>query len=220
MATSQRLSASERASGLSPANTPHRHRHSGGLRQPSSSWQSKALAPAHVGTAYCLTFSSVLGHGVWPHPLPPATKSASRTPSWPVPLSSFTVLSPLPLLSHMENSPVSLHFLLGHVVHSHHSQWPRCPRMPHVRPNQGLLSSRLFLGLQTCSPSPSPSLSRGLGATLSISTFACPRVTGHQLPALTQALLLSPQPPLHPDLKVSLRTCHLTFSLSPLTPGT
>lgn len=204
----------------------HRLTHLTGTSTPGASSglppRGRAGPWAHqpLNRSYCLTFSSVLGRGVWPHPLPPATKAVSRTPDWPVPLSSFKVLSPLPLLSHMGNSPLSLHFLLGHVVHYHHSQWPRCPRMPHVRPNQDLLSARLFPGLQTCPPFPSPSLSRGLGATRSISTFSCPRPTGHQLPALTQALLLSLQPPLDQDLKVSLRTCHLTFSLSPLTPGT
>lgn len=150
----------------------------------------------------------------------PATKAVGRNPSLAVHLSPFKVLSPLPLPSHMGGSPLSSHFLLGHVVHSHHLQWPRCPRMPHVRPSQGPLSPRPLLGLQTRCPFPSPSPSRGLGATISISMFSWPGLTGHQLLALTRPCSSAHSHLWTQTLKVSLRTCHLTSSWFPLTPGT
>lgn len=72
---------------------------------------------------------------------------------------------PLPSGMAPPGSPLSLHFLLGSVVHSHPSLWPMCPGTLHGRPSQSLLSSRPLTGVSTHAlPIPSasaPALTQG-----------------------------------------------------------
>lgn len=84
MATSQHLSASERASGLSPASTPRRHHPSRGLRR-----QSKALAPPTSAprTVSLAPQSLAMGSGLMPCPQLPrlsAGRLAGLSPHLPL----------------------------------------------------------------------------------------------------------------------------------------
>lgn len=83
-ATSRHLSASERASGLSPASIPHRHHPSRGLRR-----QSKALAPPTSAprTVSLSPQSLAMGSGLMPCPQLPrlsAGRLAGLSPHLPL----------------------------------------------------------------------------------------------------------------------------------------